>query len=145
MAPLRLRDQDRLEGLSNFSVWKARILIVLEAYGLRDHAEKTLATLIDADLLRKHKEAAGHAKRLIMDNIKDHIVPHIVEKSKTNEMWKALTSMYEGKSIQRKMLLETQMRSFMMTKGEDIEHFLFRLHSIRDQLTATGATVDDAV
>ena len=37
------------------------------------------------------------------------------------------------------------MRSFMMTKGEDIEHFLFRLQSIRDQLTATGATVDDAV
>ena len=33
----------------------------------------------------------------------------------------------------------------MMTKGEDIEHFLFRLQSIRDQLTAIGATIDDAV
>ena len=85
-----------------------------------------MATPIDADLLRKHKDATGHAKRLIMDGIKDHIVPHIAEKT-TNEMWKALTSLYEGKSVQRKMLLETQMRSFMMTKGEDIEHFLFRL------------------
>ena len=37
------------------------------------------------------------------------------------------------------------MSSFMMTMGEDIEHFLFRLQSFRDQLTATGATVDDAV
>ena len=37
------------------------------------------------------------------------------------------------------------MRSFMMTKGEDMEHFLFRLQAIRDQLTATGAIVDDAV
>ena len=138
MAPHGLRDQDRLEGLSNFSVWKARILIVLEAYGLRDHAEQSLATPTDADLLRKHKEVAGHAKRLIMDSIKDHIVPHIVEKRTTNEMWKALTSLYEGKSVQRKMLLEAQMRSFMMTKGEDIEHFLLRLQSIRDQLTATG-------
>ena len=80
MAPHQLRDQDRLEGLSNFSVWKARILIVLEAYGLRDHAEQTLATLTDADLLRKHREADGHAKRLMMDSIKDHIVPHIAEK-----------------------------------------------------------------
>ena len=44
MALHGLRDQDRLEGLSNFSVSKARILIVLEAYGLRDHAEQTLAT-----------------------------------------------------------------------------------------------------
>ena len=33
----------------------------------------------------------------------------------------------------------------MMTKGEDMEHFLFRLQSIRDRLTAMGATVDDDV
>ena len=33
----------------------------------------------------------------------------------------------------------------MITKGEDIKHFLFRLQSIRDQLTATGAMVDDVV
>ena len=127
MASHGLHDQDRLDGLSNFSVWKARILIVLEAYNLRDHVEQILATSTDADLLWKHKEAAGHAKQLIMDRIKDHIVPHIAEKKTTNEMWKALTSLYEGKSVQREMLLDIKMRSFMMTKGEDMEHFLFRL------------------
>ena len=98
-----LRDQDRLDGLSNFSVWKARILIVLEAYNLRDHAEQTLATLTYPDLLWKHKDAAGHAKQLIMDGIKDHIVPHLAKKKTANEMWKALISLYEGKSVQRKM------------------------------------------
>ena len=77
MAPHGLLDQDRLDGLSNFSVWKARILIVLEENNLRDHAEQTLATPTDVDLLRKHREAIGHAKRLIMDSIKDHIVPHM--------------------------------------------------------------------
>ena len=101
--------------------------------------------MTDANLLRKHNEAVGHAKRLIIDRIKDHIVPHIIEKKTANEMWKALTSLYEGRSVQRKMLLETQMWSFMMTKGENIEHFLFRLQSIRDKLTATGAKVEDDV
>ena len=62
MAPHGLHDQDRLDGLSKFSVWKERILIVLGAYNLRDHAKQTLATLIDPDLFRKHKEAVGHAK-----------------------------------------------------------------------------------
>ena len=37
------------------------------------------------------------------------------------------------------------MRSFMMTKGEDMEHFLFRFQSIGDELTTTGAMVDDVV
>ena len=67
-----------------------------------------------------------------MDGIKDDIVPHVPKNNTSNEMWKALTSLYEGKYVQRKMLFETQMRSFMMTKGEDMEHFLFRLQSIRD-------------
>ena len=96
-----------MDGLSNFAMWKARILIVLEAYHLRDHAEQILATPTNADLLRKHNEAVGHAKRLIMDGVKDHVVPHIAEKKTANEMWKALTSLNEGKFVQRKMLLET--------------------------------------
>lgn len=60
-------------------------------------------------------------------------------------MWEALTTLYEGKSVQRKMFLETQLRSFMMTKGEEMEHFLFILQSIGDQLTATSAKVEDDV
>ena len=32
-----------------------------------------------------------------------------------------------------------------MAKGEDMEHVIFRLQSIRDQLTATGAKVEDDV
>ena len=99
MASHGLRDQDRLDGLSNFLVWKERILILLEAYNLRDHAKQTLATPTDLDLLQKHKEATGHAKPLIMDGIKDHIVPHITKKKTANEMWKALISLYEGKSV----------------------------------------------
>ena len=106
MAPHGLRDQDRLDGFSNFSAWKARILIVLEAYHLRDHAKQTLVTPTDANLLRKHNQVVGHAKQLIMDGIKDHIVPHLAKKKTTNEMWKALISQYEGKFFQRNMLLE---------------------------------------
>ena len=58
---------DCVDGLSNFSVWKARILIVLEAYHLRDHAEQVLATPTNADLLKKHEEVVAHVKRFIMD------------------------------------------------------------------------------
>ena len=46
MAPHRLRDQDRLDGLSNFAVWKAEILVVMEAYSLRKHAKKVLVVEI---------------------------------------------------------------------------------------------------
>ena len=94
--------------MSNFAIWKAKILVVLEAYGLREHVTKVLATPTDALLLAKHNEATAHAKRFIMDGVKDHVVPHIVEKNTTIDMWKALTTLYQGKSVQKKMLLENR-------------------------------------
>lgn len=117
----------------------------MEAYGLRDHVEKVLATRTDAALLAKHDEAATHAKCFIMDGVKDHIIPHIAGKKTAQEMWKALTTLYDGKSVQRRMLLENQLRLFMMAKGEEIEPFLFRLQAIRDQLSAMGAKVEGDV
>ena len=56
MAPYGLRDQDRLDGVSNFAIWKARILSVLEEYGIRDHAENILAVPTDAALLAKFND-----------------------------------------------------------------------------------------
>ena len=78
-----------------------------------------------------------------MDRVKDHVVPHIAEKNTRTEMWTTLTSMYQGTFVQRRMLLENQLRLFQMHKGEEIDPFLIRLKAIRDWLAAMGATPDD--
>ena len=56
MAPYGLRDEDRLDGVSNFAIWKARILTVLEEHGIRDHAENVMVVPTDAALLQKFNE-----------------------------------------------------------------------------------------
>jgi len=53
--------------------------------------------------------------------------------------------MYQGGSVQRRMLLENQMRMFQMMKGEEIDPFLFRLQAIRDQLIGMGANPDEGL
>ena len=53
-----------------------------------------------------------------------------------------LTTLYQGSSVQRKMLLENQLKSYQMQKGEEIDLFLLRLQGIRDQLTSVGSTPD---
>ena len=57
-------------------------------------------------------------------------VPHIAGKNTTNEMWTSLDMMYHGGSVQRRMILENQMRLFQMQKGEEIDPFLFKLQTI---------------
>lgn len=90
--------------------------------------------------MKKYEEAQAKAKCMILDEVKDHVVPHIVEKETTREVWEALTTLYQGSSVQRKMLLENQLRQYQGQKGEEIGPFLLRLQGIRDQLTSVGST-----
>jgi len=84
----------------------------------------------------------ARAKCIILDRVKDHVVPHIAEKETTFEMWEALKKLYQHTSVQRRMMLENQMRSYQMKKGQSIDTLLKGLNEIRDQLTALGATLD---
>ena len=105
MARYGLRDQDRLDDMSNYVIWRARILSVLDEYGLKEHVENVLVVPTDADPLKKYEENQARTKRLIIDGVKDHVIPHIASKNTTNDMWIALETMYQGRSVQRKVLL----------------------------------------
>ena len=70
------------------------------------------------------------------------MVTHIAEKETTVEMWEALKNLYQHISIQRRMLLENQMRSYRMNNGQSIDTFLRGLNEIRDQLAAIRVTPD---
>ena len=55
---------------------------------------------------------------IILNGMKDHIVPHLSGKKTTLEMWKALESLYQSKNENQKMVLQERMRSTKMAKGE---------------------------
>lgn len=56
MVPYGLRDRDRLDGVSNFAIWKAKILIVLMEYGIRDHVKNFLVVPTNVNALNKFNE-----------------------------------------------------------------------------------------
>ena len=64
---------------------------------------------------------------IIMDGVKDHIVPHLSGKKTTADMWKYLESLYQSKSKNRKMVLQERMRNTKMAKGEGVVPYLTRL------------------
>jgi len=89
MALHRVRDQDRLDGASNFVVWKAKILSILERNHVNHFTLMTIAIPVDLADNDKYEEVMARAKSIILDGVKDHVVPHIVEKEMKNEMWEA--------------------------------------------------------
>ena len=109
---------------------------------VKNFALKVIAVPVDPSDNDRYEEAMARVKCIILDGVKDHVVPHITEKETTVEMWEALKNLYQHISVQRRMLLENQMRSYQMKKGQLIDTFLGGLNEIRDQLTAIGATQD---
>ena len=59
-------------------------------------------------------------------------------------MFNALTSLYEGKNINKKMTLRTQLKGVKMQMLESIQSYFARVSQIKEQLEAIGDNVEEA-
>jgi hypothetical protein len=105
---------DKLEGVENFRSWKYRIGLVLEENDLAKFVKGEIPKPDDAAEKTKHQKDIIRAKRIIADSIKDHLIPYVSSKKTPKEMFDALTRLYEGKNINRKMNLRTQLKNTRM-------------------------------
>ena len=95
MAMNGLRGQDRPDGASNFVVWKARILSILDRHRIKAFALRTVAIPVNPADNEKYEEAMVKAKCIILDGVKNHVVQHIAEKETAKEMWDTLKTLYQ--------------------------------------------------
>ena len=93
-----LRVEDRLDGVANFSTWKARIALILEVNELWDIVVSTATNPVtvptDATLKTAFMKKDVKARRIILDAVRDHIIPHISGKDHAHQMWSSLTNLY---------------------------------------------------
>jgi hypothetical protein len=71
------------------------------------------------------------------------MIPYVSSKKTLKEMFDALTRLYEGKNINRKMNLRTQLKNTRMQKGESIQEYFSRISQFKEQLEAIGDTIDE--
>jgi hypothetical protein len=71
--------------------------MVLEVNEVLEHTPETATAPTDATQLAIWKKGEEKAKSLILDGIKDHVVPHLSGKTTAKDMWKALSDLYQKK------------------------------------------------
>jgi hypothetical protein len=94
-----IRFEYRLEGVSNYLQWKVIISSVLKENKLWSFAN-TIVPIPSSDpiALDFHEVREAKTQRIILDGVKEHLIPHLAEKNTTNEMWVALKGLYEAKN-----------------------------------------------
>jgi hypothetical protein len=67
----------------------------------------------------------------------------VASKKTPKKRFDALTRMNEGKNINRKMNLRTQLKSTRMQKGETVQEYFSRISQFMEQLEAIDDTLDE--
>ena len=86
----------------------------------------------EAEAKEKYKKDMIRAQRIIVDSIKDHLIPQVSSKKTPKEMYDAISKMYEGRNIKRKMNLRAQLKSTKMNHGESIQDYFTRVSKIKE-------------
>ena len=118
---------EKLEGAENFRTWKYRIRLILEENDLEGFIKEEVAELEKDEAKAKHEKDMIKTMRIIADSIKDHLIPQVSSKKTPKEMFDAISRMYEGRNINRKMNLRAQLNSTKMSRGESIQDYFTRV------------------
>ena len=89
----------------------------------------------------KHKKDMIIAKRIIYDSIKDKLIPQLSSRENPKEMFDALSSLFEGRNINRKMNLRNHLKSVNTQNSETMQSYFSRVAQIKYRLEAIGDTV----
>ena len=83
------------------------------------------------------------AKSIIVDSIKDHLIPQVSSLKTPKEMFDALTKLFEGKNINRKMTLRKQLKNVKIENVEIIQSYFTRVSYIKEQLEVVDEDVEN--
>ena len=66
-------------------------------------------------------------KWVILDLVKDDLVPHIVEKTMGKDMFDALVTLYQSENINQDMLSKNKLWATQMTKTDIVVAYLMKI------------------
>jgi hypothetical protein len=102
-------------------------MLILEENDLEYFVKEEVPEPDEDEAKAKYKKNMVKAKRSIIDSIKDHLIPHVSSLKTPKKMFDALSRLYEGKNINQKMTLRTQLKSVKMQISETIQSYLKKL------------------
>jgi hypothetical protein len=64
---------------------------------------------------------------MILEAIKDHLIPHVAEKTRSKEILDALVSLFQSDNMSQKMILKTKLGECRMSTSDNVTSYLMRI------------------
>jgi hypothetical protein len=141
-----MKSENKLDGASNFRAWKTRIDLILAKNKVLDivkgkimkpeFKEEEEKESQNVATMEKFKGVDINAMSIIVDSIKDHLIPYISHLDSSKKMCDALTNLFSVRNIGQVMSLKNELCDMKMNDDDSITSYFVRISQLRDQLQA---------
>ena len=135
---------ENIEGVENIKAWKYRIMLILQENDLDKFVKEEVKESEESEAKSKHKKDMIIAKRIIADSIKDNLIPQVSSRETPKEMFDALSGLFEGRNINRKMTLGNQLKSVRAQKSKTMKSYFTGVAQIKDELESINDMVEES-
>ena len=129
---ISIQKEDRLEGSSNFVVWKMRMMNILQELDLVHFVTSEPNERITEEEKIAFKRRQARAKRIIFDLVKDSVMTIMTSLMSPKQCMNALTQLYEKSATTQKRFLKHQLKYLKMEKGDSVGAFCSKIAQIRE-------------
>jgi len=92
---------------------------------------------------KKYKKDDITAMSIIMDSIKEHIIPCISKLDTLNKMYDSLNKLYIVNNIVQAMSLRNELHDIRRKKNNIMDSYFVRVSTLRDQIQAMDEIVSN--
>jgi hypothetical protein len=93
--------------------------------------------------LEKFKDNDINVMSIILDFVKDHLIPYISHLDPSKKMYDALRNIFSVRIIGQLMSLKNELCDTKMTKDETIASYFVRISQLRDQIQAIKESIPE--
>jgi hypothetical protein len=93
--------------------------------------------------MEKFKDNDINSMSIIVDSIKDHLIPYISHLDLSKKMYDALTNLFSVRNIGQVMSLKNELCDMKMNDDENITSYFVRISQLRDQLQAIEEIISE--
>jgi hypothetical protein len=136
-----MKSENKLDGASNFRAWKTRIDLILAKNKVLDIVKPEFEEEKEKEsqniaVMEKFKDGDINSMSIIVDSIKEHLIPYISHLYSSKKMYDALTNLFSVKNIRQIMSLKNELRDMKMNDDDIITSYFVRIYQLRYQLQA---------
>jgi S-adenosylmethionine synthetase len=136
--------ENKLDGASKFRAWKKRIDLIFAHNKVlnimkgnivepqfEEGKEKEPQNI---SIVENFKENDINYMSIIVDSLKDYLIPYISHLDSSNNMYNSLPNLFSVGNIGQVMNLKNELRDMKMNDDERIKSYFVRISQLKDQL-----------